>query len=218
MTAPIEPGSEGIPDERPQRRREYSGSASTLGVAALIALTVGAAIWFLEFRGDSGGAQGERGFGVIQLAQALNPTGEPPAAREGRAAPDFRLKSLRGDPVVLSALRGKYTLVNFWASWCGPCRGEAPDLEALATQHAARITVLGVNQQETASDARSFAEQFSISYPLALDTTGEVSEAYRVGRGLPVSFLVSPEGVVVKTFLGRLTAADIEKLVAEYLS
>ena len=217
MKAAPEPGSEGIPDERPQRRREYSGGASTLGVAALIVLTVGAAIWFLEFRGDTGGSDHERGLGIVELAAALNPTGQPPAAREGRAAPDFRLKDPDGGHVVLSSLRGKYTLVNFWASWCGPCRAEAPDLEVLATQHADRITVVGVNQQETAGDARAFAQQFSISYPIALDITGEVSEAYRVGRGLPVSFLVSPDGVVVKTYLGRLTSSDIAALVSEYL-
>ena len=207
---------ENLPDERPQRRREYSGASSTLGVAALIVLTIGVAIWYFEFRGESGGATGEAGFGIVALPS--NPTNQPAAARIGRAAPDFRLRTPSGESATLSHFRGRYVLVNFWASWCGPCRAEAPDLQALAIAHGSRLAVIGVNQQETARDAIEFTDQFGVTYPIVLDSTGEVSEGYHVGRGLPVTFLVNPEGVVVNVYIGRLTAATLSVLVAEYLS
>ena len=207
---------ETLPDERPQRRREYSGASSTLGVAALIVLTIGVAIWYFEFRGESGGATGEAGFGIVALPS--NPTNQPAAARIGRAAPDFRLRTPSGESATLSDFRGRYVLVNFWASWCGPCRAEAPDLQALSLSYGSRLVVLGVNQQETSRDATEFVNQFGVTYPVVLDITGEVSEGYHVGRGLPITFLLNPEGVIVNVYIGRLTEARLAELVAEYLS
>lgn len=199
---------EPLPDERPTRRREYSGASSTLGAAALIVLVVGLGIWFFEFRGGGGsGGAGTPGLGVVALAPELNPTGKAAAAQEGRAAPNFRLAALDGQPATLDSFRGKYVLVNFWASWCGPCRTETPELQALYDQaRASGLIVIGVNQQEQPADAKSFADQFSVTYPLLLDRSGEVSEAYRVGHGLPVSFLVDPNGVIREVFVGQMSA------------
>jgi peroxiredoxin len=206
-----------LPDERPQRRREYSGPASTLGLAALIVLVVGAAIWYLEFRspGSSGGAS-TPGLGIVSLADEQNPTGKSPSAREGRAAPNFKLASLTADAATsLTDFRGKYVLLNFWASWCGPCRDETPDLELLYEQQPGdRLVILGINQQEQPDAARKFADDFGVSYPMALDRSGEVSSAYGVGRGLPMSFLVAPDGVVEKVFVGRLSQDSISEVQA----
>jgi peroxiredoxin len=203
-----------LPDERPQRRREYTGASSTLGVAALIAVTVGLAIWFFEFRGGSTAGSVEDGFGAIALADSLNPTGRPPAAELGRAAPDFRLPTLGGDVRTLSSLRGKTVLLNFWASWCGPCRGETPDLQAFFERLGSNknLVVVGVNQQETESDAKAFTEQFGVTYPILLDRSGSVAEVYHTGRGLPISMLVNPQGVIIRVFLGRLSADDFAQI------
>jgi peroxiredoxin len=207
-----------IPDERPQRRREYSGAGSTLGVAAIVILVVGLATWFFEFRDDSGAA-GEAGLGITELALGQNSTGRAPAAEQGRTAPNFRLAAPDGATSSLTDYRGKYVLLNFWASWCGPCRGEAPDLQALYERtKASKLVVLGVNQQEGAGEAQAFASEFGVTYPIVLDRSGGVSEAYRVGRGLPVSFLLSPDGVIVKILVGRVSADDLAKLEQEYLS
>ena len=204
--------TEELPDERPQRRREYSGASSTLGVAALIVIVVGAAIWFFEFRdaGSSGGG-GTPGLGIVALAPQLNPTGKAAAAKEGRAAPDFRLRSVDGVDLQLSDLRGDYVLLNFWATWCGPCRDETPDLQALF-QTARRETgqggliVVGVNQQEEPDTVRTFTTEFGVTYPVVLDRAGEVSDAYRVGRGLPMTFLIDPAGVIERIYYGRITS------------
>lgn len=211
--------TEELPDERPTRRREYSGAGSTLGLAALIVVVVGAALWYFEFR-DAGSAGGSAtpGLGVIALPEHLNTTGKPAAAQSGRAAPNFKLESPEGQATQLDAYRGTYVLVNFWASWCPPCRGETPDLQALheaaEERGTPRLVVLGVNQQEEPGTARDFAEQFGVTYPILLDRSGEVSEAYRVGRGLPVTFLVDPDGVIEKVYLGRLTTDALDEIAA----
>lgn len=209
-----------LPDERPQRRREYTGAGSTLGVAALIVLAVGLGIWWFELRGDGGGGGNNAGLGVVALPEELNPTGAAPAAQAGRAAPDFRLATLDGQTAALTDFRGRYVLVNFWASWCGPCRGETPDLQRMHERLAGtgRLAILGVNQQEPRAAAKEFADRFDVEYPILLDTTGEVSVAYRVGVGLPVTFLIDPDGVIVRVYIGRIAQADLDAIEAEYLS
>jgi peroxiredoxin len=211
------PPAEINPDERPQRRREYSGAGSTLGVGALIILAVGVAIWWFEFRGDGGGSAADDGFGVVELQDADNPTDRAPAAEAGRAAPNFHLRDLADGSASLTDYRGEWVLVNFWASWCGPCRSEVPDLQQLIQRRPNDIVVLGVNQQETRDAAAKFAEEFDVTYPMVLDRSGEVSQAYRA-QGLPVSYLVNPEGVIVKAYLGRVTDDDLDALEAEYLA
>jgi thiol-disulfide isomerase/thioredoxin len=205
-----------LPDERPQRRREYSGAGSTLGLAALIILVVGGLVWWFEFRGGDGaeGVSGE-GLGVVPLAEELNPTGRAPAGRIDRAAPDFRLANLvEGEsPVLLSGFRGDYVLLNFWASWCGPCRAETPALQQFSERMAGRsLVVVGVNQQETPATARGFAEGFGVSYPMALDRDGDVSVAYSVSSGLPISMLIGPDGVIERIFRGALAEEDFTSI------
>jgi thiol-disulfide isomerase/thioredoxin len=106
--------------------------------------------------------------------------------------------------------------VNFWANWCAPCRGEAPDLQALAERTGGQgLVVLGVNQQEDLATVNKFMGDFSITYPIVMDRDGDVSVAYRVGSGLPISMLVDPDGVIVRIIIGALTDEDISSLEAE---
>jgi peroxiredoxin len=204
------------PDDRPQRRREYSGPGSTLGIAALVVLVVGVALYWFEFRDTSGSGSGNGGDnrGVVELPDDLNPTGESPAAREGRAAPNFLLDALEGDALALADLRGQYVLVNFWASWCGPCRGETPDLQDFHVRTLNKdVTVVGVNQQEDLETARTFVEEFAVDYPILFDFSGEVSATYAVGvGGLPRTFLVGPDGVVERVYIGRITDDQLREL------
>ena len=208
-----------LPDERPQRRREYSGPGSTLGLAALIVLAVAGGIWFFEFRDRAGGGGSSSStFGVEALPDALNPTGKSAAARQGRAAPNFRLAGADegNNPAALTDFRGKWVLLNFWASWCPPCRDETPDLQSFFEHNANEgLVVLGVNQQEKADAANTFLREFGVTYPVVLDTDGEVSETYGVGRGLPISFLIAPSGVIEKVYFGRLSDDNFNEIAAK---
>jgi peroxiredoxin len=196
-----------MPDERPQRRREYSGASSTLGLALLVVLVVGAIVYWFEFRGDSGGDRvGGEGFGVQPLDEALNPTGRAPAGAIGRAAPNFHLQTAdQQGAVTLSHLRGQWVLVNFWASWCAPCIAETPALQQFSEEMADKgLVILGVNQQETPGTAAGFADRFEVTYPIILDRDGEVSIAYRVSSGLPITMLIRPDGVIERVFRGAV--------------
>jgi len=206
-----------FPDERPQRRREYSGAGSTLGLAALVILVVGGAIWFLELRPDDGPALARDGTGILALPAGLNTTGKPPAAQPGRAAPNFRLADGDGQLVTLSDYRGKWVLVNFWATWCPSCRDETPGLQDAYGRNAGSLVVIGVNQQETADQMTTFGDAFGVTYPLVLDRNGQVSQAYRVDRNLPVMFLIDPTGVVVEVLYGQVSMETLARVEAEYL-
>lgn len=207
---------EPIPDERPQRRREYSGAGSTLGLAMLIVLVVGVGLWFFEFRDNtSSGGRDSTGMGVIDLPAGLNTTGKKPVAEVGRAAPNFKLTAPDGSVATLDSFRGKYVLVNFWASWCQPCRNETPALQKLFEDGTAKspgLVVLGVNQQEDGGAATAFVREYGVTYPVLLDRSGGVSQGYRVSTGLPNSFLVDPDGVIQQIFVRALTSEDLAKI------
>ena len=206
------------PDEHPQRRREYSGTAGTLGLAALVVAVVGAGIWYFEIRGHGGSAQSDPEFGIIELDPSDNPTAKAPAAKVGRVAPSFRLRDIDGSTTTLVDLRGQYVLLNFWASWCGPCRAETPDLQAFSERLGSKMIIVGVNQQESRAAASEFVAQFDVTYPIVLDSDGEVSNAYRVTTGLPISFVIDAEGVIQKVLIGRVSEEDLNEIAAEFLS
>ena len=114
------------------------------------------------------------------------------------AAPGFTLKRLVGEgELELASLRGKVVVINFWASWCVPCKEEAPRLEAAARRWAARdVVVLGIDSQDFSGDARRFARRYGLTYPLVHDGPGKVRSRYGV-TGFPETFFVAPDGRIV---------------------
>jgi len=143
-----------------------------------------------------------------------------PAPVAGAPAPDFTLKTLGGDAVTLSKFRGEPVLINFWASWCVPCRLETPDLVRAYEQHKSEgLVLLGVNltAQDTLPEAEAFTKEFKISYPVPLDQTGKVAgELYRV-LGLPTSVFVNRAGVITRVNVGAMTGAQIDQYLGEVL-
>ena len=131
---------------------------------------------------------------------------EPGAPAVGGRAPDFALKTADGKVIRLSDFRGKTIVLNFWATWCGPCREELPDLEQAYRSRQARadLVVLGVDFQETASQVRSFMHDTGVTYPVVIDADGTVTGGYGL-PGLPGTFFIDRDGVIRKQALGPVT-------------
>ncbi len=115
-------------------------------------------------------------------------------ALEGAPAPDFTLKSLSGENLRLSEFRGEVVMINFWATWCGPCRQELPELEALHRQYGQRgFRLLGVNIDDDRQRAVDMAKTLGVSFPVLFDTRKEVSRLYGV-HAMPMTLLVDRDG------------------------
>ena len=116
------------------------------------------------------------------------------AAEVGKPAPDFTLKSLSGENLKLSEMTGNVVLINFWASWCGPCREEMPLLNALHSKYEPLgFTVLGVNVEEDVNGAKGFLNNFPVDFPVLLDNTNKVSKQYQV-IAMPTTVVVDRDG------------------------
>lgn len=120
-----------------------------------------------------------------------------------QAAMGFSLPSLRGaEHITLAAFKGKVVVLNFFASWCGPCALEAADLERAwqANKHSGAV-FLGIAVQDQPDDARAFLRRHGVTYPAAIDTTGAVMQAYRV-VGIPTTYFLDPEGRIAGQHVG----------------
>ena len=168
---------------------------------AVIAVIAGV-IWWLEYRGGDTFRGDE--YGPRDLPAALASGSLSVKAEAGSLAPDFLLESVVGDEVRLSDFRGHPVVLNFWASWCRPCRQEMPLLVDASERYGANgLVVIGLNLQEGRSLIEPFAEDYGIGFPLVIDRDGEVGDRYRL-LGLPTTFFIDPYGVIQSVFSGPL--------------
>jgi cytochrome c biogenesis protein CcmG/thiol:disulfide interchange protein DsbE len=152
---------------------------------------------------------------VVRLATVSGGLAVP--AQIGDPAPAFTLTDLNGRPISLQALRGRPVIVNFWASWCGPCVEEMPLLERASAEHASDgLAVVGIVFQDRAEAARAFAARIGASWPAAIDPGNAVAKAYGVDAP-PASFFISRSGIVAGRQIGQLSAADLERQLASIL-
>jgi cytochrome c biogenesis protein CcmG/thiol:disulfide interchange protein DsbE len=130
-------------------------------------------------------------------------------------APEFSLGLFDGSTFTLSdALKsGKPVVVNFWASWCGPCADEAPILQDAARRNGERFTFVGVDVQDVDSDALAFLRKYAVSYPNGSGNAGPISIQYGM-RGVPETYFIAPDGKLVRKW-NTLTAADLEQFLTE---
>ncbi len=139
---------------------------------------------------------------VAAVYALLAGSSTPSILGRGSAAPDFELPRLGGGALVLAELRGQVVLVNFWATWCGPCEDEMPAMERMYRAlhpEGFELLAISVDEDETAVDR--FREEMGISFPILLDPTHTVSSLYQTFR-FPESFLIGRDGFVVERYIG----------------
>lgn len=147
---------------------------------------------------------------------ALSATTRTPQPAIDYPAPAFTLTTLAGDTFDLSAAQGKPVVLNFWATWCGPCQRELPALQAAAERYGDRVLIVGVDQGEEPATVQHYVDQLGLTFSIPLDAEFAVSEQYHV-RGLPTTFFIDPQGVIRQMWLGEMNSITLAEGVAEIL-
>jgi thiol-disulfide isomerase/thioredoxin len=142
--------------------------------------------------------------------QAAEPVAPPPVVAQTAGTPTLQVKTLDGKTFDLAAHRGHWVVVNFWATWCGPCLKEMPELSALDAMRE-QVDVVGLAYEDTTpEEMRTFLGKHPVVYPIAIVGTYEPPKDFETPRGLPTTWLIAPDGTVAKHFLGPVTAKDID--------
>src|SRR3989338_7968713 len=132
----------------------------------------------------------------------------------GKTAPDFELETLDGKKARLSDYRGKKVILNFWASWCPPCREDMPEFQKIYSENKDKLVVVGVNLQESRENAESFIEKLGITFPILLDPSSQVKDMYNVFTQ-PVTYFIDESGKIVDKKFGPLTSEEIDEKIAK---
>jgi peroxiredoxin len=138
----------------------------------------------------------------------------PESAAVGSVAPDFELENLANETVKLSEMQGKIVVINFWATWCEPCKVEMPFFEKLFSRSQSNLAILAVNFDEPSQEVEKFVDEYQLSFPVLLDPGGNVQELYRV-RGYPTTFVVDEAGVIQFHHIGLITEGQLEHYLTQ---
>lgn len=152
---------------------------------------------------------------VILLAFVIMTSGILSRAADN-AAPHFTLTDLSGKSISLSDLKGKVIFINFWATWCPPCRQEIPDfIEFYNKNKDNGAVILGVSVDKSADKVRDFADEYQINYPVVM-ATNEMVNDYRPGRYIPTTIIVDPSGMIKEKKVGIMNKAALEHYLKLY--
>lgn len=189
-----------------QRRWGVSG----IGRGIMIAILLSSMAFF--------GGRALRGRQALPMAHGGSPMVHDPLV--GQPAPDFTLPTLDGRTVTLSSLHGQPVVLNFWATWCIPCRAEMPALMQAATTYGPDgLVVLAVNltAQDSLPAVQSFVNDLSITVPVVLDTDGRVAtQLYRL-YGVPMTVVIDRDGIIMDRYLGQMTTDHLQTMLQTVL-
>jgi len=188
-------------DTAPTRAASNRAALALMGAGLLVGLLAGLVVFI-----------GAPQWAPAPAGAAATPA---PAPVVGAPAPDFTLNELGGGQVTLSSFNGQVVLINFWATWCGPCELEMPGIEA---QYQAvkdqGFTVLAVNLDEPDTLVSDFVTRLGLSFPILLDPGATVNDLYRV-RGYPTTYIVDREGVIVQVHVGYMNEGQLTGYLAK---
>jgi peroxiredoxin len=174
----------------------------------VIGIVIAGVVWFFDRPGGDGSSE--------PITLTASASGPPPEV--GREAPDFQVQGLGGESIRLSDFRGSAVWINFWASWCPPCRAESPDIEAVyQTKQGEGLVVLALSIGEGASAVRDYVERTGITFTVGLDEETEISAAYRIA-GIPSHYFVDRDGILRESRVGSMSRETMEERVDEILS
>ena len=149
---------------------------------------------------------------ISELASAAPTVDAAVGTAIGDLAPDFALPGDDGQTYRLSDFRGRPVLLNFWATWCGPCRVEMPAFQQ-AHEAGGDLAILAVDYGETAEDVAAYRTEMGVTFPLLVDETMEIGDTFGVAQ-IPSTFLIGPDGRIVDVHYGPLTVEQIAEKAA----
>jgi cytochrome c biogenesis protein CcmG, thiol:disulfide interchange protein DsbE len=210
--API-PGDAGV-EEAPS---DASGPTTTgrtrlfrnVATALIFAVVAGGLVWFFALPSETA---------ATSQSVSLKAVASGPPPHIGKPASDFRTFALDGSPVELSAYRGHPVWLTFWATWCPPCRAEAPDIQVAYQQYKDQgLIIVAVDLGEDQTTVRDYVQRLGMTFTVAGDPTTEVAALYRV-NGLPSHFFIDSDGVLRDWKMGALGTKTIQQELAKILA
>jgi len=185
--------------EKPRYKPDGRQNLVQVALGVLIGLGIGLVFWLV--------------FGPGRTIFGLSVASQPAVPKINAQAFDFTLNTADGQPVQLADLRGNVVMINFWATWCGPCQVEMPLIQEYADKYKDSLVVLAVNNDESEEQVQAFVEKLELTFPVLLDPGGAVTQMYRV-RGFPTTIFIDQAGIIRYEHVGVLNKA----LLAGYLN
>jgi cytochrome c biogenesis protein CcmG, thiol:disulfide interchange protein DsbE len=152
---------------------------------------------------------------VNRVPVAAQPDFTTPQPAVNHPAPDFTLTTLDGEQFTLSA-QGTPIVLNFWATWCAPCRNEMPALQTASERFQGRVQIIGVDQGESAADVQRFVEEMGVTFPIPMDGDSTVGRLYNI-QGMPTTFFIDRNGVIRHLWIGEMNSITLAEGIAEIL-
>ncbi len=183
------------------------GSVRNAVTAAVIAAAIFGAIWYFDRPANALGSR------AVSVAAS-----NAPAPKIGREAADFEFVDIQGNSHRLSDYRGQVVWLNFWATWCPPCRAENPDIQTIYDANkGSGLVVLALSLGESRDTVSGYAKRTKLSYPMGLDLTTEIAGLYRI-VGIPTHFFIDRNGILRDLRIGGLSKSQMEKKVQQMLA
>lgn len=187
--------------------RPKVGALRNILATVIVGLAIIGLVWYFDSPSGAGSSQS------ITLTAAAS----GPAPKIGREAPDFSVQTLDGQTYNLSDFRGQPVWINFWASWCPPCRAENPDIQAVYEANKADgLVVLGIAIGEEDGTVRGYVDRTGLTYDIGLDRGTDIAAKYRI-VGIPTHFFIDRDGILREWRIGSMSKKTMEKKVAEVM-